>query len=848
MFNTYSAHKSQTTFNMDHTVAASTPENDDLIALDRWLEAFEHDAKQKLNIWYQYSPEWLELNRSHWNSYDEIVRDQVRAGLPRRAWQDEVEKERMETSVWKTRTYKPMPDHQWKICPLSIHFDRYLVRESQDRDYGWKSALQNWDHLCSFLKKPTSNQEVVSNFMKSLSNSQRSSLKVLDEWWSSSYCNPELPAAVRSYINSRTENCTTSLFTNEAISDALPALISSSLYHSQCYRLFLREFHPNVWEPFTADLSLQTLQRDRYEAAIEASIQRLAYSVLHPHAVSITSSTPYPAAIMNEHSWNSPSPSAPGPRFLWDNRARRTIDASALQPRPPYLCISHTWGRWRKPSSASIPGVDWPVPENTRYDVRALPDELSHVESQFIWFDLFCIPQNGSPLADIEIANQSSIFKGATETIAWVNDVESWPIVQHHLNWLGLKYLKIATNLDTDTIDEKLTHITQLLETSPQVELMKKVFRREEGRSTPKGEPVSWFSSLWTLQECVLCPDITLFSRNWDALTDNCGARIDLRTLVLFISQTRSLACLDSRPEISVTSPHQYRAAVMASNERRELLKAWNPPNGVRDLIDLSMFTRLADVLGSLSPVTVFTNANVRECSGDRAPAIMSAIGVTDWYLPWSSNRHEQTRKHLVLGIYPLEFIQEAARKFGAVFFETSSSKESFRVSALDFLFKKRPIGSMLPFSRETGWDHNIAVANMNTKIDIRDHEAVSRWAVRADGAVEVPAAGIIAASSESTDKPTPAVIEWWEGPVTRRYLGGDIVEVSDFSEKLKEIARKHHVYAVALYEDCGRQYGVLLQSPRMKLSRQRRLMKIGRYILVGVDMPPSRLVNWLVL
>lgn len=174
MFNTYSAHKSQTTFNMDHTVAASTPENDDLIALDRWLEAFEHDAKQKLNIWYQYSPEWLELNRSHWNSYDEIVRDQVRAGLPRRAWQDEVEKERMETSVWKTRTYKPMPDHQWKICPLSIHFDRYLVRESQDRDYGWKSALQNWDHLCSFLKKPTSNQEVVSNFMKSLSNSQRS--------------------------------------------------------------------------------------------------------------------------------------------------------------------------------------------------------------------------------------------------------------------------------------------------------------------------------------------------------------------------------------------------------------------------------------------------------------------------------------------------------------------------------------------------------------------------------------------------------------------------------------------------------------------------------------------------
>ncbi len=837
-----------------------------LSSLGRWKRDFEHDVENKLNIWHIYSPAWIDLRNHHWNNYERLVSRQVRAQVPRLYWQDDVETNRTESLAWQKRTFKPMPDHLWNICPLSVHFDRYLSHDSQDRAYGWRSALANWNRLRDFLKGLENTRSQVSAFMKSLSASQMSSLQVLKEWWSSSYCDPQLVAAARSYMESRAGQRTSFPFTPQNVSDSLPSLISMSLYHSQCFRLFLREFHPQVWEPFTAYLSLQMLQNDRYHAAIEAGIQRLAYAALNPKDVSVPNHTPYPAPILNEYSWNKPDPSAPGPHYLWDNRRHRTIVTGTLEQCPSYVCISHTWGRWRKSSSVRIPGVDWPVPENTRYDIRTLPDQLGHVQSDFVWFDLFCIPQDGSPIADAEIANQAAIFKGAAGSIAWINDVESWDVVRNDLDWLGLKYLKTTTTSDAQPIDQSLVKVARFLDASPQVELVRTVLTKAKWRSTPVDEPKPWFSSLWTLQECVLRQDIKLYSREWEALTDRCGAAVDLRMLMMFISRTTNVACLESRIQTPLTNPNKYRSDIMALDERRRLVTTWSPPNGVRDLQDLARFTRLADILGSLSPVTVFTNANIRECTGDRAAAIMSAVGVTDWYLPWrlssrggggrdcrqSSQQEEDQKLPLVLGIYPLAFLREALRKFGAVFFETSSSKDIMRLSTLDLVLRRRePVGSLLPLSRETDWAHNVAVANMQTKIDVRDHEAVSRWAIRADGAVDIPVAGIVAASDDddqSTSEEIPAMIDWLEADMGWN-IGDGAVEVPDLVAKLREIARGQCVYAVALYEDCGRQFGVLLQSPRANfLMRRRHLIKIGRYILKGVEMPPSRDVDWVVL
>ena len=71
----------------------------------------------------------------------------------------------------------------------------------------------------------------------------------------------------------------------------------------------------------------------------------------------------------------------------------------------------------------------------------------------FIWLDLFCIPQDGSDRAEKEIANQSAIFKGSQNCIAWINDADSWDNLQGALDWLSLKFLKTTSRVDDDDID-----------------------------------------------------------------------------------------------------------------------------------------------------------------------------------------------------------------------------------------------------------------------------------------------------------------------------------------------------------------------------------------------------------
>ena len=76
---------------------------------------------------------------------------------------------------------------------------------------------------------------------------------------------------------------------------------------------------------------------------------------------------------------------------------------------PDYICISHTWGRWiiDKAPAVDVPGVNWPVPQNTLFRVEDLPDRLEAAfPGKCIWLDLVCIPQDRSKRALIEIGRQ----------------------------------------------------------------------------------------------------------------------------------------------------------------------------------------------------------------------------------------------------------------------------------------------------------------------------------------------------------------------------------------------------------------------------------------------------------
>jgi len=134
------------------------------------------------------------------------------------------------------------------------------------------------------------------------------------------------------------------------------------------------------------------------------------------------------------------------PYYLWDVAREQTAVVSELEFVPAYTCISHTWGRWTLPDLVKLDGVDWLIPSNSRFDVRELPLILQQArwETDFVWFDLVCIPQlDFDPeRKSKEISNQGAIFVGAAACVAWFNDVISWEGLMPAITWLGLSYLQ----------------------------------------------------------------------------------------------------------------------------------------------------------------------------------------------------------------------------------------------------------------------------------------------------------------------------------------------------------------------------------------------------------------------
>ena len=112
--------------------------------------------------------------------------------------------------------------------------------------------------------------------------------------------------------------------------------------------------------------------------------------------------------------------------------------------------------------------------------------------------------------------------------------------------------------------------------------------------------------------------------------------------------------------------------------------------------------------------------AEKRQCIEEGAPAIMSCLGMTDWY-------HAQIRsfgqadgqQDLVLGKYSLDFIREAAFKIGPLFFGTYCDRDIDHV------------GSMLPFNRRLGNERS-GMTNPGPRKDADGYE----WQVQQSGDV----------------------------------------------------------------------------------------------------------------
>lgn len=780
-----------------------------------------------LDTLYLFSPEWTDFWEQMWHEYDKLEQDRQTASLEQLSWQIELEAFREETNAKYETEYQPMSNELWTIAPLSIHLDRYLLTDSADRLFSWRAALDNRKRFQNLVAER-------NDFLSTLSPPQRSSFEVLDDWWKASYSDPSILHETQACMESAAHTpCLKSPLLNwdQEILVALP--LNRSLYHSSCFQLFCAEFHPQCWEPYhIVTMNLNLLQFYRRRAVSQSICQRMGYSVLFPD-IEQTAVKPYPNPVRLANGWFDGMKFTDYPYYLWDCNQKRTVRVDDLPSCPEYVCISHTWGRWRKETSVIIPGVEWAVPENTRYDVYTLPDILRELGSRYIWFDLFCIPQEyGDERQAVEISRQASIFRNSQKCIAWLNNCASFKGVDAALKWLAVYYFKAtSTQFDPDWIDSKVKDLESAAD-SP-VEFME---MPEKYANLPTAlleryrvleEHVGWFSSLWTLQEAVLCPDLELCSMNWEKLVDANRVPISLTTLLIFLDETLKME--EGTPVDALSNPHIYQKTV-AYRQVREEASPPNYPSGVESLQRFSDGTELGSVLADLSPMSVLVNAIGRQYTGERAPGVMSAVGIMDWY---HSRDTDPAAQQLVLGAFPLSFLREASRKIGAIFFEST------------FQRKQSPeygFGTMLPFSNETGQNARLGTYSSMLIVDRKDHDAVLSWIIHADGSVEIPSAGIVA-SSESSEPVKGFII----GTSFGRF---DVVE--DLVPYLRELSDREGgqcVYAVALYEDCRYQSGILLQVlGNCESLGYEKLAKIGTYMIRGVLLPETSPTRWIVV
>ena len=176
--------------------------------------------------------------------------------------------------------------------------------------------------------------------------------------------------------------------------------------------------------------------------------------------------------------------------------------------------------RDKQSGPVKVDGVSkWLVPENNIFDVQCLPSNLQKlsVKTPYISFDLLCIPQDRSHLPLREIARQVVIFRGAQHAIAWLNMIPDWSGLKATTEWMCLQYLTYSDFGERSS--QARIHADHIFAPASGSTNLFKPYKY--GPAIPGFDlrPSAWFTSLWTLQEVCLRPDMLLCSKDWDVLT-----------------------------------------------------------------------------------------------------------------------------------------------------------------------------------------------------------------------------------------------------------------------------------------------------------------------------------------
>lgn len=449
------------------------------------------------------------------------------------------------------------------------------------------------------------------------------------------------------------------------------------------------------------------------------------------------------------------------PQYLWDVEQRRTVDTGSFKHNPDYIAVSHTWGRWRMEDqpSVGVAGVMWPVPQNTRFDVSQIPDILGTIGKRLscrhVWLDLVCIPQvseschesNWGEIKKREIGRQATIFSSARRAVAWLNDIISFEGIKEAAQWKAIDLLEFP--LADPAYDQAIRKAAWL-------NASRFPHKFWDNLSGPSIRNLNgWLSSLWTLQEVCLRPDMYLCTRDWTFLSLDgiTPLRMD-RLVALFASE---------RPR---------RAQKMSHHSQKD-------PK-IASSISLALNGSGLLEINHISPLSILFQGDRRYCKHSRAQAVMSVIGAVKWHRDWDGN---EDGSKLVLEKYPLSFVTEVRDKLGALFFamrcqdgirprpnmllsgymQNLLTGVGDRVTELWLGFRQmKPAarGSLMPF----GYSDVVNRLPMDFEnANVKGHSSVETWKVHVDGSVAIQDA-VVLSSPPRAQSPSRGidVTLWW--------------------------------------------------------------------------------------
>ena len=329
------------------------------------------------------------------------------------------------------------------------------------------------------------------------------------------------------------------------------------------------------------------------------------------------------------------------------------------QKEPRYNAISYTWGRWElkdrltQPdvTSLKILGVPWSVPricashftvaeltqairraaEPPEHDWDDYDERLTSNDFGFLWIDIGCIDQRGTPEAKAEIGRQARIFRGAQSVYVWLS--------QHSHKNLS----QIAQNIFTAGNEAIVTDTSPLREGRAWSARWQLSLHENVGML--RNDP--WFTSLWCLQEAFLCQDAVLLSKEAKFVK---GGNKNIASLRHIINKTA----------------HAY------AQMKEQLFSDSQLASQLQPVMDLIQRTGLA-ALYSENPMTLLPIARFRETTRelDRVYAIMQSFG---------DNFKVGEAKG---GQHPIYSIQELEDEFGTLLLEQYPTLSQMHVYTL---------------------------------------------------------------------------------------------------------------------------------------------------------------------